>query len=122
MKSRRSDSDSESSNKSVDRRVEFEDGRVVYLPNNMPEERVRELRQNQQDLAFNHRYNAGDICLGPREDHWEALGRRSENEKLFIMSVYMNRLSAAVTNNDWDAARENMRAILDVDPAKDDLH
>jgi hypothetical protein len=122
MKSRRSDSDSESSNKSVDRRVEFEDGRVVYLPNNMPEERVRELRQNQQDLAFNHRYNAGDICLGPREDHWEALGRRSENEKLFIMSVYMNRLSAAVTNNDWDAARENMRAILDVDLAKDDLH
>jgi hypothetical protein len=34
----------------------------------------------------------------------------------------MNRLSAAVTNNDWDAARENMRAILDVDLAKDDLH
>ncbi|EFX64460.1 hypothetical protein DAPPUDRAFT_118154 [Daphnia pulex] len=85
MTSQRSDSDSESSNESVDRRVEFEDGWVVYLPNNMPGQRIRELRQNQLDLAFYHRYNAGDICLGPREDHWEALGRRSENAKLFII-------------------------------------
>ncbi len=29
----------------------------------------------------------------------------------------MNRLFAAVTNDDWDKVRENMRAILDVDPA-----
>jgi hypothetical protein len=29
----------------------------------------------------------------------------------------MSRLSAAVTNDDWDKVRENMRAILDVDPA-----
>ena len=29
----------------------------------------------------------------------------------------MYRLSAAVTNDDWDKVRENMRARLDVDPA-----
>jgi hypothetical protein len=29
----------------------------------------------------------------------------------------MNRLSAAVNIDDWDKVRENMRAILDVDPA-----
>jgi hypothetical protein len=29
----------------------------------------------------------------------------------------MNRLSADVKNDDWDKVRENMRAILDVDPA-----
>jgi hypothetical protein len=60
---------SESSNESDDRRVEFEKGRVVYLPNNMPDERVRELRSSRTDLEFYHRYNAGDICLGPGEDH-----------------------------------------------------
>ncbi|EFX78909.1 hypothetical protein DAPPUDRAFT_245640 [Daphnia pulex] len=53
---------SESSNESDDRRVEFEDGRVVYLPNNMPDERVRELRSSRQDLEFYQRYNAGDIA------------------------------------------------------------
>jgi hypothetical protein len=74
-----SPSRSESSTDSADiRRVEFEDGRVVHLPNRMPEERVMEVRSSQQDLQFYHRYNAGDVCLGPGEDHWEALGRRSE--------------------------------------------
>jgi hypothetical protein len=29
----------------------------------------------------------------------------------------MNRFSAAVNIDDWDKVRENMRAILDVDPA-----
>jgi hypothetical protein len=52
------------------------------------------------------------------EDHWEALGRRSDLAKKLITAVYMNRLSEAVNIDDWDKVRENMRAILDVDPAK----
>jgi hypothetical protein len=114
-----SPSRSESSTDSADiRRVEFEDGRVVHLPNRMPEERVMDVRSGQQDLQFYHRYNAGDVCLGPGEDHWEALGRRSELSKNLITAVYMNRLSESVNTNNWDQVRENMRAILDVDPAK----
>ncbi|EFX74954.1 hypothetical protein DAPPUDRAFT_108399 [Daphnia pulex] len=82
LKKMESPSRSESSTESADiRRVEFEDGRVVHLPNNMPDKRVREVRSSQQDLQFYHRYNAGDVCLGPGEDHWEALGRRSELSK-----------------------------------------
>jgi hypothetical protein len=46
-----SPSRSESSTESADiRRVEFEDGRVVHLPNNMPDERVREVRSSQHNF------------------------------------------------------------------------
>jgi hypothetical protein len=48
-----SPSRSESSTESAGiRRVELEHGRVVHLPNNMPDERVREVRSSQQDLQF----------------------------------------------------------------------
>lgn len=118
MENWNSDSEDElySPSESVDRRIEFNDGHVVFLPNEMEDHRVRQILSSSNDLMFYHRYNAGDICLGPGEDHWLALGRRSEGTRFILTSLHMNRLSAAIRSENWEAARESMRAILDVDP------
>jgi hypothetical protein len=57
-----SGSESEFSMESVDereinRRVEFEDGRVVHLLNEMSDERVLEILDSNEELEFYHRYD-----------------------------------------------------------------
>ena len=84
-----SGSESEFSMESVDereinRRVEFEDGRVVHLPNEMNDERVLEVLDNNEELQFYHRYDAGDIVLQRGEHHWDALSRRSEGTRRML--------------------------------------
>ena len=98
------------------RRVEFEDGRVVHLPNEMSDERVLEVLDNNEELEFYHRYDAGDIVLERGEHHWDALSRRSEGTRRVLTSLRTSQMLAAVEHEDWQAVRQHMQQILDIDP------
>ena len=74
------------------RRVEFEDGRVVHLPNEMSDERVLEVLDNNEELQFYHRYDVGDIVLQRGEHHWDALSRRSEGTRSVLTGLRKNYL------------------------------
>ena len=116
-----SGSESEFSMESVDereinRRVEFEDGRVVHLLNEMSDERVLEVLDNNEELQFYHRYDAGDIVLQRGEHHWDALSRRSECTRRVLTTLRTSQTLAAMENEDWPAVRQYMQIILDIDP------
>ena len=98
------------------RRVEFEDGRVVHLPNEMSDERVLEVLDNNEELQFYHRYDVGDIVLQRGEHHWDALSRRSEGTRSVLTSLRTSQMLAAMEHEDWQAVRQHMQQILDIDP------
>jgi hypothetical protein len=62
--------------------------------------------------------NAGYLCLAPGEDHWEALGRRSDARRFQLISLYMNRLSTADRNKNWEETKKSIQSILDVDSVR----
>ena len=100
----------------INRRVEFEDGRVVHLPNEMSDERVLEVLDNNEELQFYHRYDAGDIVLQRGGHHWDVLSRRSEGTRRVVTTLRTSQMLAAMENEDWSAVRQYMQTILDIDP------
>jgi hypothetical protein len=100
----------------INRRVKFEDGRVVHLPNEMSDERVLEVLDNNEELQFYHRYDAGDIVLQRGEHHWDALSRRPEGTRRVLTTLRTSQTLAAMENEDWPAVRQYMQIILDIDP------
>jgi hypothetical protein len=97
----------------INRRVEFEDGRVFHLLNEMSNERVLEILDNNEELQFYHRYDAGDIVLRRGEHHWDALSRRSEGTRRVLKTLRTSQMLAAMEEENWPAVRKYMRTILD---------
>ena len=98
------------------REVIAHDGRLVYLPNAMPDERVREVLQNPVEFEFYRRYNASDVELEENEDYWDALSCRTEGNKQLMTSLLMTKLSEAVADDKWGEAKAIFEDMLDVDP------
>ena len=82
----------------------------------MSDERVLEVLDNNEELQFYHRYDAGDIVLQRGEHHWDALSRRSEGTRSVLTSLRTSQMLAAMEHEDWQAVRQHMQQILDIDP------